>query len=539
MNKDVLYLDIEDDITTIVGKIKSAKHAIVALVPPKRIGVLQSAVNMRLITRAAEQSKKRVVLITNDAALSGLAAAAKIPVAKNLQSKPELADVPIAQVDDSDVIDGRELPVGELARTGVRAASRDVVDEAIAEAEKEAGATTKVLPRTSAKPTPKVPDFNMFRKKFVLIGGGIVLLISFLVWAIKFAPHATVIIAAKTATVTVNDMVTLKPGAKTDPQAQVIQAIRQEHKKELSVEFTATGKKKVGDKATGTMQLQRTRPSSKVITIPAGTTFSAGDYTFVSTEPATLAGTRVGEDGLIQDTAKVRVQAAQVGDEYNLSARAYTSTVGGFTATGSAMSGGTSREVTVINKDDMAKATEKLNEVKDDSLRDELLGRFGPSMTVVTASYQEQRAEPTTSVPIETEVTGPVKLKTMVTASAVAVDKAELRAFVTARVAQQLETKQSQKIYDDGVDKVTFAQVARRDDAVTARITANASVGPSIDEVKVREQARGKSYGDIQASLEAIEGINDVDTKFWPFWVRTVPANTNRITIEFKLENGS
>lgn len=539
MNKDVLYLDIEDDITTIVGKIKSAKHAIVALVPPKRIGVLQSAVNMRLITRAAEQSKKRVVLITNDAALSGLAAAAKIPVAKNLQSKPELADVPVAQVDDSDVIDGRELPVGELARTGVRAASRDVVDEAIAEAEKKAGAAAKVPLRASAKPTPKVPDFNMFRKKFVLIGGGIVLLIGFLVWAIKFAPHATVIIAAKTATVTVNDMVTLKLGAKTDPQAQVIQAIRQEHKKELSVEFTATGKKKVGDKATGTMQLQRTRPSSKVITIPAGTTFSAGDYTFVSTEPATLAGTRVGEDGLIQDTAKVRVQAAQVGDEYNLSARAYTSTVGGFTATGSAMSGGTSREVTVINKDDMAKATEKLNEVKDDSLRDELLGRFGPSMTVVTASYQEQRAEPTTSVPIETEVTGPVKLKTMVTASAVAVDKAELRAFVTARVAQQLETKQSQKIYDDGVDKVTFAQVARRDDAVTARITANASVGPSIDEVKVREQARGKSYGDIQASLEAIEGINDVDTKFWPFWVRTVPANTNRITIEFKLENGS
>ena len=41
MNKDVIYIDVEDDITAIVGKIKASKERIIALVPPKRVGVVR------------------------------------------------------------------------------------------------------------------------------------------------------------------------------------------------------------------------------------------------------------------------------------------------------------------------------------------------------------------------------------------------------------------------------------------------------------------------------------------------------------------
>ena len=73
MNKDVIYIDTEDDITTIISKIKASKERIIALVPPRRIGVLQSAVNIRLLARAANSIDKRIVLITNDTVLAGLA----------------------------------------------------------------------------------------------------------------------------------------------------------------------------------------------------------------------------------------------------------------------------------------------------------------------------------------------------------------------------------------------------------------------------------------------------------------------------------
>src|SRR5690606_18691684 len=117
MSKDTIYIDVEDDITAIIGKVKASGSKIVALVPPKRIGVLQSAVNLRLLARAAKQSDKRLVLISGNSALTALAASAGIPAARTLQSKPELAPPP--DLDDNqteDIIDGSELPVGDLAR---------------------------------------------------------------------------------------------------------------------------------------------------------------------------------------------------------------------------------------------------------------------------------------------------------------------------------------------------------------------------------------------------------------------------------------
>ena len=164
MNKDVIHIDIEDDITTIIGKIKSSKERIIALVPPRRIGVLQSAVNMRLLARAADAAGKRVVLVTSDSILAGLAASASIPVAKTLQSKPEMAEMPLLNIDDgNDVIDGRNLPIGELADSVKKRASDPAVDAVIAENRDNDESEADEAPKKASK-QPKIPNFNVFRK---------------------------------------------------------------------------------------------------------------------------------------------------------------------------------------------------------------------------------------------------------------------------------------------------------------------------------------------------------------------------------------
>ena len=540
MNKDVIYIDVEDDITSIVSKIKDSKARIVALVPPKRVGILQSAVNMRLLNRAAENAEKRIVLITSDQALSGLAAAARIPVAKTLQSRPEIAEIPAIDVDDGDdVIDGSDIPVGELADKATpkaRNKADDAIDAAIAEDEKP---SKPVKPaKSTGKGKPKVPDFNVFRKKLVLIGGGIALFIVFMVWAIWFAPHATVVITAKTTTSTVDKSVTLKQDGKVDAANNIIKSLRQEQKKDISVDFTPTGKKKVGEKASGTMHLVRTSVSSLTLIIPAGTSFSSGDYTFVSTEPASLSGTSIGPGGVIQSVATVKVQATQVGSEYNLSSRSYSSNVSGFSAAGTAMSGGSSREVTVVSADDVAKAKVKLDAQKDASLQSAVKALFPSSSIVINESYQEARSNPTPSVAIDHEASGTVQLKTTVTASMQGIDRSDMKQFLEDTLKKEIGSKKNQKIYNDGSNEVKFAQYSERNNAVQVRLTANAKIGPEIDEHKVKEQVKGRNYGDVQSSLESIEGVQDVDTKFSPFWVRTVPNNDKHISIEFKLDNG-
>lgn len=543
MNKDVVYIDVEDDITAIVGKIKASKEKIVALVPPSRVGVLQSGVSMRLLDRSAKQAGKRIVLISNNQALTALAAVAKIPVARNLQSKPELVDVPaVLKVDGDDVIDGDTLPVGELARATKAKSDDAVVDAVIHAAPAVSGATRNAKTKTAKKAGSKVPDFSKFRKKIFLIGGAAVLLIAFLVWAIWFAPRATVIITAKTTTVTVDENVTLAVDGATSVEKNTIKTLRQEQKSDLSVEFTATGKKNVGNKATGQVRFSHQSLSSE--TLAAGTQLTtSGGLVFVLESSVTVPASRTGAGCFptaCPGTATGRVTAREGGSNYNAASGNLSGVSSGMSASFSdATSGGTDKTATVVSQDDITKAAEALSEKKDDSLKTKLKESFGGSSTLIDDSYKEQRSDPTPSVAVDAEATGPVTLKSTITASILAIDSAEIKGFLTDSIKKEIDGMKSQKIYETGAEKVKFAQFTQNGDTATVRLTANGSVGPTIDEAQVKEQARGKSYGDIQSSLETIDGIESVDTKFSPFWVRTIPDKPERITVEFKLQNAS
>jgi hypothetical protein len=242
MNKDVIYIDVEDDVTAIIGKIKASKEKIVALVPPKHVGVLQSAVNLRLLERMAKNANKRMVLITNNQALIALSAVAGIPVAKNLQTKPEIAEIPALSVDDGeDIIDGSQLPIGELEKTA------DVADDGNASVNKainsmnidEKTVSVAALGASvsrkfnKAKSGVKVPNFNSFRKKLFIGIVVAVLLIGGIVWAAVFAPAAKVIITARTTPASVNTTATLGGNAATDVAKGLIQSTFQTVKREF------------------------------------------------------------------------------------------------------------------------------------------------------------------------------------------------------------------------------------------------------------------------------------------------------------------
>jgi len=541
MNKDVIYIDVEDDITTIISKIKASKERIIALVSPRRIGVLQSAVNIRLLARAATSADKRIVLITNDSVLAGLAATAKIPIAKTLQSKPEIAEIPVLKVDDdNDVIDGGKLAVGDMADSAKRSKKSDedsAVDNAIADANKKESKGLDSLKKMVKK--PKVPDFNTFRKKFLLIGGGALLLVVFLVWAIWFAPHATVIISAKTTSMTVSDTVSLNETATTSAKSNVIKSVKKELAKEVSVEFSATGKKNVGEKATGVVVFSNSSSSS--VTISAGTILKNSGLSYTLNSSVTVPGATLGwscPGYKCPGSASGSITASEGGAQYNAATGSMSIAVDDISASlRSATSGGTDKTATVVTASDIESAKSKLSEKKIDGLKEQLLSSFGDSATVITESYVENRSDPSSSVAVDGEATGAVTLKSTITASALAIDKNELKNFVEAKLKEEISGKKSQRIYDNGVSKVAFSQFSRAHNTQTVRLTTNGKVGPDIKEANVKDQAKGKSYGEVQSAIESIEGVEDVDVKFSPFWVKSVPKDINKINVEFKIKD--
>ncbi len=545
MNKDVIYIDVEDDITAIIGKVKDAKEKIVALVPPKRIGVLQSAVNLRLLERAATQAGKRLVVISNNSALAALAAAAKIPIAKNLQSKPEIADIAALSVDDDeDIIDGAHLPVGDHAKMAASDGKLSALDEVIQDdaAEETLHATPpragQPLKKPHAKSGVKVPNFGAFRKRLVLIIGGGIVLVAFLIWALVFAPTATVIITARTTDSSANAKVTLGDAQTTSFTSGTLKTVTQQSQKNVTMNVTPTGSKQIGTKATGTMKITRTSISSTPITVPSGTTFTSSDnHSFVSTQDATLNGTTVGPGGIVQDSATVNVTASDVGADYNLSARSYQSNVGGIDAQGSDMAGGTSQTVTTVSNDDVQKVMGQINSQSTDSQKSQLEGKFNDTFMVLDSTFKATTGTPAVTPAVDQQVPSGTQptLTVTITYTVSAVAKADVSQFLDSYFADQIKGLTDRRVYDNGSSKATLTNLNAAANGYTANLVATAKIGPKIDDQAVKDQAKGKRYGDIQSSIEGIQGVDNVDIKFSPFWVSTAPNDTKKINVQFNL----
>lgn len=547
MQKDVIYIDVEDDITAIIGKVKAAQHKIVALVPPKRIGAIQSAVNLKLVHRAAETADKRLVIISNNAALIALAGSAGIPVSKNLQSKPELAEIPALELDEGDdVIDGAELPIGDHVDMAGGAAD-DTIAPAVGAAAVSATGTPKLRTaagsRGAAAPAlrskVKVPDFDIFRKRlFIAIAAGI-LLVGGLVWALVFAPQARVIITARTTDAALSSKVTTGDSLTTDLKAGTIKSLTKTVKKEASVPFTATGSKDVGEKATGSVRFSNDSFDPVVVS----GTVSAGGFNFTLTSPVTVPkGTCSRPSSCSAGTATGTIVAVEGGTRYNGVTGAVTGVGSDVSASlVSATTGGTDKTVVVVTQADVDKVSGDVSKAGvSEAAKNELLTQFGAGYIILDASFKADSSgvKPTPAVDAEAP-DGKGALAGSVTYTLVGLPKAEVGKYLDSYFAQQIDGKTDQKTYSNGLSTVSFTNIsAIEGGGMSANITTNGKIGPKIDEVALKEYAKGKRYGEIQSYVNEINGVDSVDIKFSPFWVSGAPNDTKKITVEFKV-NGS
>lgn len=559
MSKDTIYIDVEDDITAIIGKVKASKSKIVALVPPKRVGVLQSAVNLRLLARAAKQGSKKLVLISGNSALTALAASAGIPSARTLKSKPEMPEVANSSDDEGeDVIDGKELPVGDHARDGGPAeaavAASPAIDSAIRASAVEESAAARSYPRpnTAKRSGIKVPNFDTFRKRLVAGVGALVILVGFLVWAIWFAPSAHIVVTARTIESSANPQVTISTDIATDAEEGTIKAVSQEIKREASTTFRATGSKEVGDKASGQVIFRNCHDQNPV-SIPAGTGVSAGGNTYITKAAVTVPGGA--SSGWPPSCAPgvsdpVAVEAQDIGEEYDMDGG--TLCVAGFDCSGAsylratvsdAIDGGSRREVAVVTKSDIEKATERLRSENTEGMRQQLEERFGDDAVALEGTFKVDEEKVSSSPAQGAEVEDEdeeIRLTGTLVFTMLGVNKSEIGDFLDVYFEGELKEEENQRVYSNGADKANFIEVEAGEDGVyTATMTATARFGPQIDDSNVKAEARGKRYGDVQSAIEQISGVESVDVQFSPFWVRTVPNDENRITIEFNLDESS
>lgn len=254
--KDTIYVDVDEEITSLVEKVKASESSIVALVLPKRAVVLQSIVNMKLLKRTADDASKRVVLITSEAGLLPLAGAVGVYVAKNLQSKPEIPVAPDSPEAEDELLDeAEEADAVEEPEVDPEASVGDLADDDVFEqpgttAAQKSPKAAKAPKRAKAAKAPKdkknkVPNFEKFRLKVVLGVLGVVLLLVAVWYAFFIAPKAEVTLKTETSTSNSSiDFVASTTATEADIDGNVIPSKAVEVEKTESQSAPATGQKR-------------------------------------------------------------------------------------------------------------------------------------------------------------------------------------------------------------------------------------------------------------------------------------------------------
>ncbi len=594
MNKEIIYIEPSDDITDVLSKLKNSDKKVVAIVPPKKPSVFLSSINVKLIARTAKAEKKAVVLVSTDDSLVKLAMGANLPVASSLKSRPvlpgeepkaveakekpeeEKAELepedeedeeepekePEEDEDENEDEDNDEKDDEEDDEDDDEETEEDEPEEEKAEPKKAEKASKKEKTKKKKAKGEAVPGIKGWiaeHKAWVVFGSLAVVLIGvFLFWAFKIAPNVKVKISVRTSSANFSESIKFATQpADEDADNGVFYLHEEKLEKEQTVKFTATGKKDMGEMASGQVNLIAYFLEPGSVSVPAGTKLSHGDFEYVTTDAVVIAGParrtasafkatcdnysddefQIGID-YCQVSAVANVRAVAPGEDYNLSATSdgWHSSYNGVSVTGRTdITGGTSKIITVVQQSDIDLALEKMKG-SDDSTngKNELYGSLSETVMPIDASYEVKAIEPKSTPAVGEEVKEGVtpQLFSKTTFSVLTVDKVRIEEFIKKKA----NVEEGKQFYSVGEPFIEYF-AKNSEGAYSAKLKTTYKVGPEISETEVFDKVRGEKIGRIEPILkDSFQGVSSVSFEKSFFWVNSVPSDPNKVQIELTVE---
>lgn len=558
--KDVIYIDVDDEITTIIDKVRDSQSKIVALVLPKRATTLQSIVNMKLLKRSADNDSKNLVLITSEAGLLPLAANVGLYVAKTLQSKPEIPDAPRADAlpdDSEDAISmddapkfsvnpiasslNTQTPVGDLAKGSLPPTALDEsidLDNTTPAAKPgvvapASGGFGGKAPKGKRNKKLAVPNFDKFRLWIILGGVAVIVLIVGGIVAAKVMPRANISLKTDSTEVSANIDLTLNTSASdVSAEAGVVPAKSQQMQKTITQEAPATGEKNNGKKASGSITIVNCKEDDQAIVIPAGTGFSSGGQTYVSTGPALVPASNFSGSGSCKKDgdATVNVVAQNQGAAYNAGSRSYSiaGNPSNVSASGDEMTGGSDEIVKIVQDSDVESAKQKITSTDATAIKQQLKSQLSNAgMYAIEATFSTGEAKTTTSANPGDEA-DKVTVTQVITYSMMGAKQSDLKQVIATAVDDNID-KEKQSIIDYGLGKATYTSQNPASGSVA--MSTKVIAGPDLKTEELKKKVAGMKSGEAKELLKENPGVTDVTIDYSPFWVTKIPGDPGKINL--------
>jgi hypothetical protein len=533
----LLYLEPDDEITTVVRRLREADSPRVVLVATGRSKATTSAVALRLLAQVAAEEGRHIALVA-DAGGRALAAEAGIPAFASVADANAEGAVPLepapAQRAPIHVVRGEpepaapSLPAGELTAAPVTA-PRGMEETQAVPVQRPANYPVPRAPAPAPTPARRPrPARPRAARRLGWMAAGVALLL--LVGA-----------GAALGVVLPSATITIRPQAL--PVGPISYQVRPEMRTPDAPQLTST---QPGE-ATG-RRLRRT-PASGVVTLynysdenvfaPSGTVVSVGgDILFQTTTEVVVPDSFFGFAG----TANVEVVASDPGPAGNVEAFAIDTIedrdvdralrgpgpdnrrIENLDPT----SGGEAQELHIVRKADIDAVREaitndlrqQLAEQRDAAGEERIYTRGAPRPVIEVPDDLQGHAS---VEPFTFELTGTLQDDQPYVLAPDA-DAAAKEAILTDEEA----TPAGATIDFDTV-QVELGSASTQDGEIVVQAVVTAEAVPDFDPSAIAGQVAGRTKRDAEQRLSS---IGEATVTFWPFWVDRVPSLEWRVSVD-------
>ena len=578
------YLELDEDFFSIIDRIKRSRDDRIILIVPGGLSALRSIINLRILKEESLSLGKEVAIVTSDSLIKKLAQQVNVMVAERIKEEPkreiweekrekefEKKFVPGKKVISDIVIKKPRLQkpteirkiepkVKENFYESIEQASngeefRDLgdkeeqFDELFVKKRRE-----EIIPKRKERKEEREyeekrdVEIHRFREEepppgfftlkrivlsllvLVLIGGGI--------FVYFILPKAEISINPRKEPVQFETELAADKNINTvDLENGIVPAQVFQAETEDTRTFPTTGEKDVSDKAHGQITIYNQFSSSEQTLVKTTRFRSESGQIFRLTDTVIIPGASIEEGKIIPSSKIVYVEADEVGDAYNIGpskflipgfegSAKYTAFYG---ISNNAMSGGAKGKMKVATKEDIDGATQIVSLELKNKAKDEFTKSIPKELTLLDNSESLEVTEASASLKADQ----PGESFT-VTVKAKAWGLAFKEEDILSAVKQNVESKiAADKFLVQASMKLSYSNV--KTDTAQGKATfscqIDAQAGWNIDENKLKNDLAGKSETEVRQYLSGLAEIDMAKVTFWPFWVKKIPSNKNKIKI--------
>ncbi len=310
-----------------------------------------------------------------------------------------------------------------------------------------------------------------------------------------------------------------------------------------SGETQVTGEKVVGDQAKGEVTLynktheKKTFPEDTVLIGPEGLTFLTDNEAEIAS-----ASAEEKEDGQVitYGKRKVSVTAEDIGPDYNLDAGKEFSLKdlspdAYYAKNEASFSGGTSRKIKVVAKEDEEKLlkelSEKLKKEAATNLRDKISSdqeffEEGIAIEIISQKFNQKVDEEAENLKLDLEV----KAETLT------FSRQDLKKLLLKQIKDSLPEGYQ---FQESETKVGIKESEFKDGQTKFKGTVDAKLITQFDLEKIKEEIKGKYPQVTQEYFKNLSGFKKVEIEispaFLPARLKTFPRKAEKINIEIKI----